>query len=286
MGIIFAFIALFAWGMGDFLIQKSARKMGDWIALFYVAIFGMVALFPFVYKDFGDLLHNPYHLSILSLTGFFILFGSLFQFESLRTGKLSVVEPVLAMELPVAAFIAYMLFNERLSVSQIIIACILFVGIFLVSARHLHHFKGAHLEKGVYLAIGGAIFMGVTSVLFGMGGREISPLMVNFAVNVFLATSCLMYILFSSRHEELLSDWKHNKKLILRMVTFDNLAWVAFTYSMVYIPVAISTGISESYIAMAGILGFAINKEKLKKHQWAGLVICIFSAIALGFISK
>ncbi|MEK7089574.1 MAG: DMT family transporter, partial [Patescibacteria group bacterium] len=37
IGITFALLALFSWGFGDFLIQKSTRKFGNWIALIYLA---------------------------------------------------------------------------------------------------------------------------------------------------------------------------------------------------------------------------------------------------------
>ena len=52
----------------------------------------------------------------------------------------------------------------------------------------------------------------------------------------------------------------------------DNLAWVAFAYATLYVPIAIATGISESYIALAAALGIIINKEKLKKH-WKSIKI-------------
>ncbi|MCX6716650.1 MAG: hypothetical protein NTV72_01875 [Candidatus Taylorbacteria bacterium] len=51
MGIALALITVFAWGIGDFLIQKSSRKFGDWIALFFIALISVVVLTPFVWKD-------------------------------------------------------------------------------------------------------------------------------------------------------------------------------------------------------------------------------------------
>ncbi|MBU3978359.1 EamA family transporter [Patescibacteria group bacterium] len=66
MGILFAFIALFSWGIGDFLIQKSTRKFGDWLALFYICAFSTVVLLPFVYKDLGVVISNPKDLAFLT----------------------------------------------------------------------------------------------------------------------------------------------------------------------------------------------------------------------------
>jgi hypothetical protein len=48
MGTLFAFIALISWGIGDFLIQKGARRFGNWITLFYITALVSITLFPFV----------------------------------------------------------------------------------------------------------------------------------------------------------------------------------------------------------------------------------------------
>lgn len=55
VGITFAFIAMFCWGFGDFLIQKSTRKFGDWETLLLISLVGVIILFPFIYKDLPSL---------------------------------------------------------------------------------------------------------------------------------------------------------------------------------------------------------------------------------------
>ena len=98
MGILFAFIALFSWGLGDFLIQKSARKFGDWLALFYIAAFSTLALFPFIYKDLGAIFSDLKSLAFLIFDSVVILFAALFDFEAFKRGKIAVIEPVNAMD--------------------------------------------------------------------------------------------------------------------------------------------------------------------------------------------
>ncbi|KKT90129.1 MAG: hypothetical protein UW90_C0006G0029, partial [Candidatus Yanofskybacteria bacterium GW2011_GWB1_45_11] len=44
------------------------------------------------------------------------------------------------------------------------------------------------------------------------------------------------------------------------------------------------TGISESYIALAALLGLVFNGEKLARHQWLGLIICSIAAVILAII--
>ena len=51
------------------------------------------------------------------------------------------------------------------------------------------------------------------------------------------------------------------------------------------IPIAIAVAISESYIALAALLGMLINREILMKHQKAGLIAALASAVLLSMIT-
>jgi len=49
-GIIFAFGAMLFWGFGDFLIQRTTRKIGDIETLAFISIFGSIGLLPVLLK--------------------------------------------------------------------------------------------------------------------------------------------------------------------------------------------------------------------------------------------
>jgi drug/metabolite transporter (DMT)-like permease len=283
MGILLAVTAMFSWGLGDFLIEKSARKFGDWIALFYITAFGAIVLFPFVYADIGAAFTS--HASILWIASMIMLLAALFDFEALRIGKISVVEPIFAFEVPVAGFFAAVLIGERLAPMQIFFIAILVVGIFLVSTRSFSHFKNLHLERGTGYAIIAMVGMGLSSFLFGLGARETSPLMINWASDLFIAVISIFYLSLSGKLSEITQDFRTNKRLILNVGFFDNLAWIAFSYAMLYIPIAIAVGVSEGYIAFAGGLGLLFNKEKLKTHQWVGFCLSAAAIIALAAVT-
>jgi len=284
MGILLAFVALLSWGLGDFLIQRSARKFGDWVALFYITAFAAVVLFPFVYNDIARSLSA--HGVLLWATSFVILLAGLLDFEALRIGKISVIEPIYALEIPVAAFLAAYVIHEQLSLLQIIFIATLVAGIFLVSITSFQRLKKIGAEKGVWQAVLGTIGVGAVNFLFGVGSRETSPLMINWFTSIFIALVALIYLASASRLHELGDNLKNGKALIVGVGLFDNLAWVAFAYSMLYIPIAVATGISEGYIAFAGALGLLLNKEKLRAHQWAGFVLAVVSVVLLALVTK
>lgn len=285
MGILFAFVSLFSWGLGDFLVQKSARQFGDWVALFYIDILAAIALLPWVWKDLPALWHTPQDLFILSVASAIILLAALLNFEALKRGKISVIEPIFALEVPVTILLATVILNEWLTFWQGGLIMALMLGIFLVVTKSWSSLARIKFEKGVFIAIVGMITMGAVNFLFGVGARQTSPILINWFTSVISVLAVVSYLASQSRLSEIVRDWHSHKKLILGVSIFDNLAWVAYSYSMVYIPIAIATSISESYIALAASLGLIFNREKLKKHQWFGLVVCVVAVVTLAAIT-
>ena len=66
----------------------------------------------------------------------------------------------------------------------------------------------------------------------------------------------------------------------------DNVAWVAYVFSMTLAPIAVATALSESYIVITVLLGLFVNHEKLQKHQKVGLVAAVAVALALASITS
>ena len=289
---------MLAWGLGDFLIQKSTRRMGTisqklsslffsrndekysiWIVLFYICGFGAIVLTPFVWNEIGLL--GAGEIWLLFLIGLVMLAAALLDFEALKIGKISVVEPVFALEIPAVMVLTSLFLSEVLTIRQYFLIFVLVVGIIFISIRDFGRLKRFVFERGVGLAVAATIGMGLADFLVGFGSRAISPLMTNWFLNIFITTVTLGYLASAGKLKVTWDYARENRKLIFNTCFFDNLAWVTYAYSMVLIPITIATAISESYIAIGAILGFVYNKEKLARHQWAGLVLTMMAAIIL-----
>ncbi len=48
LAVLFAFGAMLCWGIGDFLIQRTVRKIGDVETLAFIGLIGSIVLLPFV----------------------------------------------------------------------------------------------------------------------------------------------------------------------------------------------------------------------------------------------
>ncbi len=285
-GAIFALTALLSWGIGDFLIQRSARKFGDWIALFFIDMFGVIVLFPFIWKDLISLFDSRSDVLLLIGASLVLFVAAIVDFEALRVGKLSVVEPIYAFEVPITVMLGTFLAHEALTRPQNAFILILTLGIFLVSTKSFHHLKRIHAERGIFLAFFTSVMMGSANFLVGIGARATDPLLINWFFSPLIAILCAVYITFTKRWSTVVSHWNKNKSLILTVGFFDNLAWVAYASAVLYLPIAIAIGVSEAYIALAALLGIFLNREKLLKHQYAGLVLSVIAVTVLIFISE
>ncbi|MDQ5952816.1 MAG: hypothetical protein QG551_44 [Patescibacteria group bacterium] len=282
LGIITAFIAMICWGVGDFFIQKSARKIGDWQTLFLITLFGTVLLLPFVWTDLANFWEGINKTFFILMTaGGFLFVAALLEFEALKEGKISVIEPTWSMEIPTAAILASLVLREVLGLNQIIFMVALILGLVLVSYRGGKLDRKFFLEKGVPVSILAALLMGGTNFFVGWGARETNPLVINFVISLFSLIGSSIFILIQGKMKETFKHVISYPKIVIPMMVLDNAAWIAFAIAMTVAPIGITVAISESYIIIAVLLGIFIGKEKLLKHQYVGLVIALLAAIAL-----
>ncbi len=286
LGILFAFISLIAFGLGDFFIQKTTRTIGSWKALFFIGVVGFIGLFPFIYKDFEFL--TSFHVVLLVLLSIVGIFGSLFYFDALKRGKIAIIEPIMGIELPITIGLSVFFAKESLSVAQIFFISMVFFGSVLamtIHKAHLHYHRRI-FEKGVILAGVGAISMALTNFLIGVSSQTISPLMTIWFAHFFLTMFCGAYIFFQGEFLKLFSDFKKHTKIILGQSFFDNIAWIAFAFATTKISISIATTISEGYIALSVLLGLFVNRERLKIHQKIGVTLTIGGILALSYFSS
>ena len=284
-GIIFALVAMLCWGFGDFLIQRSTRKIGNLGTLFIIALIGSIILLPFVYKDIPSVFQSKQILFVLIGASIILIIAAFLEFESLKIGKISVIEPIWSLEIPAAALLAFVLLKEKVSYLEMTIIAVLILGLVMISLRSKSFNKKTWFEKGTIFAIIGALLMGFANFFLGWGARLTDAFMINWFINVFITIVCGIYIIKKKRVKKLIKDINKNKKFLGALSLLDNVAWIAFAASMTLAPIAISVAISESYIIIAVLLGLFIGKEKLKKHQKIGLIIAILAALLLSYVA-
>lgn len=287
LGFIFAFVALISWGFGDYFIQKTTRLIGIWKALFFIGFTASITLLFFVIDDL--LLLSISDILFLLITSIIVMSAALFDFEALRQGKIAVIEPIIGLELPITVGFGVFLAHEKLSLIQLLFILVIFVGIMLIitiDSSHLRYHKRI-IEKGVTLALIGAIGMAMNNFLVGIASQNISPLVTIWFVHTIIVFICIIYFIHKGKKDiqSLFRDLKKYPKNIVAQSILDNAGWIAYASATALIPISITTAISESYIALAALLGIIVNKEKLQNHQFFGIALTIFGVIFLAYIS-
>jgi len=282
--------AMICWGVGDFFIQKSVRKIGDIPTIAWGGLIGALVLTPFA-LPYLKLLGNIDALLPLLIFGFATFVASAVIFKSLGEGKLSVVEIVLTIELPLSVLLGMLAFDERLSWLQIALIIFAFSGVLLVSK---HHQSG--VEKIIAVLTGhknfwekGALLAGLAAILSaGMNfsaalcAKEISPVLTIWFAWTFCAIISFTFILFSGDAARMWRESVKIKSLILGTSFFNMAAWLLFALVVATKELSLTIAITECYPAVSIIIANRFDNEKVHAHQLIGIVIALVASFLLG----
>ena len=282
--LIFAFIAMICWGFGDFFIQRSSRKIGNVESLLFIGIIGLIGLFPLVIGDIHALFEWQ-NLLLIGFLGVLTFVAGLLDFEALKEGKLSVIEVVLEIELPITILLGLIFFGETLTAMQWVVISFIFIGILLMAFKKAH-FKNIKLflEKGVLIAILGSIGMGGINFLTAASSRQVSPIMAIWGPALVFSILCIIVIWRREGFSKTFANLRSYKWLVLGMGIFDTAAWTTYAFATNQGELAVITAITESYPAICLFLGLWINKEKIGWHQYLGAALAICASILLAFV--
>ncbi len=288
LGIIFAFGALFGWATGDFFIQRTTRAVGIIKSLLFIGLVGSIGLLPFIYDEILPAFRATGEWPLLISVCVVVILAAFSNFQGLKLGKLSVVLPLTGLELPVTILLTTLIGKELLSPTIYVLMMTAALGITLTTIMSWRDLRGLKLEGGTLYALGGAVGLGITNYLVGQASRAYSPLFtiwLTHTVSVIVAV-IVLHRLGSLDLKTILSDIKKNPSIIVLQSFLDNAAWISYAYATILIPIGIAATISESFIVVGALYGVILNKEKLKKHQFFGIGLALFSILLLAALAE
>jgi drug/metabolite transporter (DMT)-like permease len=281
IALIGAVAAMLCWGIGDFLIQRSTRKIGDVEALAWIGIVGVIGMMPFVIKDLTHLSLGQ-NVIILLILGVITFVAAIFDFEALKEGKISVIDMVLSLELPFTIMLGILFFDEKLTLVQFLIIVVLMWGVSMISMSGSWRFK---LERGVWMAVIAAIGMAGVNFLTALSAVEISPLMAVWFPWLVFTLLCLIIIWKRNRGlQHFKTHVRDHYRLILGMGIFDTAAWLFYAYALTDGDLGIITAITESYPVVAMVLGLTIGGERITHRQYFGAAIALCASVVLALM--
>ncbi|PIW36592.1 MAG: hypothetical protein COW24_04510 [Candidatus Kerfeldbacteria bacterium CG15_BIG_FIL_POST_REV_8_21_14_020_45_12] len=283
MGILFALGAFFGWGIGDFLIQRCTRKGGVTLTFWIISAIGSAALLPFVINSetaFSEILSFP----ILLATGTTIMNG-FFLFWLFKHINLSIVQPVISLELPLGVILAAILFHESILPQQWLLIFAIFLGVVMLSFA-LNPFKVGKikLEKGILLTTLAAFVSTSMNLSTAAAVEQFDPWFVIWAVGALITLVLLPLVL--QKRRVYFASLKENPILYFATSIIDVTAWISFSFGVVYLPISLVLGLSQGYVLVSVILGITFNKERLRSWQYLGLFVTMTALIMLAFTTQ
>ena len=82
-------------------------------------------------------------------------------------------------------------------------------------------------------------------------------------------------------YDHILAKCMTVKGTLLGAAAFDTGAWLAYAYALQGTNLSLVAGIAAGYCAIAAVLGFWLNNERLTKWQTIGAIITIAASIIL-----
>ncbi len=288
-GILFGLVALFGWGIADFLAKQVIDRTGDLKAFFWMQLLSMLPFFALYFIADGRFafpLQDYLMFLLISLTG---VVGYFLFYKAMKLGDVSVMSPIQASNFVVTVILAVIFLKEILVVQQIIAMVFVFTGLVFTGIHYdaLRRFRKIAWLPGVKENAVSACCIGLHLFLIGLMVPKYGWLAPIFFFRVFNVMFLLLYTHFS-RKEVRITISKRDRFLywlFLLIVLFDVAAILGFSLGVNSAYVSIVAPVAVSFPLVTVTLAAVFYKERLEKIQVAGILLLILGIVMLSVFS-
>ena len=286
IAIIFAFISLLGWGVGDVFTTSASRKIGSYNSSFYGYLFGLLLAsfyIPFALDSLGD-----FSLSMVLLTTVLAISQILAFFaynEGLKTGNSSIVGTIAGAFTSFVVILSLIFLGERLSIQQLISIVIFFVGLFLSSINFsdLKNRKSI-INRGTMLAlfamVGWAIYFTFIKIPVHEAGFFWPTYLTSFVGTLF-------FIIFGLKRIKMPKQkYKTGFIAVFLSGTLLTLGTFAYNFAITKGLSSIVAPIAGAYPALFALLAFIVFKDPITNQQKLGMIITLIGIILLAYFSR
>lgn len=227
---------------------------------------------------------TPFLLLLVIVTGVGYALGYLYFYNAFEIGNVSVVSAVINFQNVFVVAIAYFLFGQTLTPLQIPALLFLITGILLVSVN----FKeltggGVSLVRGVKETLIAAAMFGVFYWPINEYVAERADwLTVTFLVKAVAIASVFLISTFQKKSLSL-PKRLNTKKVLVAVGVLEAIGVLGTSYGVAFGDSIIVGPLASSLTVVTVSLAVIFLKERLRRIQWAGILITILGIILLGF---
>ncbi|MEK6917310.1 MAG: GRP family sugar transporter [Nanoarchaeota archaeon] len=289
ISIIVGLIAMFSWGIADFLQSVAIRKMGTYKVMFLSNIFGLLMTFPVLFFIMPQIALS--NMLLLLLGGIMQTAAIYFFYTSMKKGDISLVAPISASYPIVTILLLRIFVGQTISIITLIAILMLIFGIVLTSTdlkkiRQMHTVAGVK-ESLITLMLWGIYFFVLKIVsdnitLFGINFPETHYLSIFFFSNIAMGIFMMLFSV-SNKGIPTKKDLKDKTVLLILFSTsvIFTLAWIILTYGFTIGDASIITPISSLYPVIIVMLAMIFYKEKLVLNQKLGILTILAGLVLI-----
>ena len=272
MAVLLGLLTAVAWAFANVFTQRASRiERSPVLIMFWVLAICTVAVLPVaLVVDGGEgpwtprALAWPIAAGVCANVGFFLLL------RALRSGNLSVVAPIIALEGGVATLISIGL-GERPTPLTGALLLVAVVGTVLVSLE-----PGRRTAAGALPALAASVVYAVA--LIGLGMSELPELTT---VAVTRLTSVLLVLPVFLIAVRRLPD-RAATGSIAGCGLLDGVGFVAFAFAAAAGPLSVASVTATQWGTVAALIGIIALRERLHPNQYVGIVVTLAAVTALG----
>jgi drug/metabolite transporter (DMT)-like permease len=266
--------ALF-WGTSTFCSSRSTRMIGAASALAWVMLVGFVVIAPIAaVRGIAGNAHGAdvFWLGVASVGS---VGGLGLSYVALRRGKVSIVAPICATEGAIAALVA-VAFGQRLAATTLIALGVIACGVILASAGN-EVVDGHSSRTSVALAMLAASLFGISLYASGRIGPALGAAAIILGARGLGVVVIFLPLLLQRR----LRLTRNALPLVLASGVLELAGYVSFIVGVGSGNVAVPAVLSSLFAVVAGMLGFLVLGERLRRLQFAGVAATVLGVVVL-----
>ncbi|MFA6467236.1 MAG: EamA family transporter [Patescibacteria group bacterium] len=286
MGILFGFVAMLSFGMGNAIAKVAIQKIGSEKTIFYRNVIISILLFLVLIFFGQDSVFSVKYILIASTIAVVGYIPLLFFYKALNLGKVGIVSPVANSSTIFTVLFSIIFFHEVISFGQGLSITLIILGIILISLNP-KDLKNSHILKissGIPYALITSVLWGLVFFLWKIPVDVLGPILTVLIVE-FITMLCSATHIYVRK-----KDFKLPDKRILKYLFFIALGGAIgglfFNMGIQRANVSIVSPIAAAAPLVATLYGKLVFKEKISKLQYGAIALIILGVILVSYLSK
>jgi len=255
LGILFAFISMIAYGIGNAVSKTPSQRIGSKATIFWRNI--VITMILFIAVLFSRPVFPLKFIIIAIIIGILGYFPLYFFTRAIKVGKVGIIQPVARASIVFRIMFAMIILKETLNLSQAIYIGIILFGAILISVE-FKDFKSFTLEKGVIFALIASFLWGFVWVVFKVPVIALGAILASFILELMVMLTSNLHLKISKTK---IRKPDTNTLLWILVVAFGGaLGTLFFAKAIEIADVSIVSAFSAGNSLAATLIGYFIYK--------------------------